>query len=208
MNKTTIVAVAAAAVIGAASGALVVAVGGGGTRTIAIVEPAAPSSAPVPAPALLPPRRAQRSAPRPVDVEGVPSTEDATDEVPAHADARPATADEVEAARFEGFARYLADEPRDAVWQRDMEDAVTRLLADGTVDGAYLQDIACGSSLCRVELAHADLASREAFAMQAPSLEPFAEQGVMKLVDDGDQARSVLYVARSGGALPEIEIPL
>lgn len=107
---------------------------------------------------------------------------------------------EQELVELDGF---FDTEARDASWAPHMEEKMLRMFDDAGLEGSMLIDARCRSTLCRMEVAHAD----EAAEMNC--LFAFAKRGRYLVQDsfhyrDGSEngdSRTVFYVSRRGHSL-------
>jgi hypothetical protein len=92
-------------------------------------------------------------------------------------------------------------EVRDPVWAERTESLI-RGVVHAAAPGTRLMDVGCRSSLCRLELAHAD-AESQAFAVRGLRFTPgLQEQLVVRQIQQGDRFFSLVYAAREGARLP------
>jgi hypothetical protein len=100
----------------------------------------------------------------------------------------------------------LADQAADGRWSASVERDVRDLLASEKGHGGRLTALACKSSLCRVEIAHDDRDSQEAFLERLTYSAPFDSEGLVRRTTgaDGTQ-RTLVYFARQGQRLPRLD---
>ena len=101
---------------------------------------------------------------------------------------------------FGKLDRQRSAEPRDATWQTQVERKVRDVLT-GEIGRSKLQSAECGSTLCRLEVEHPDLAAQFSFMQHfhlsvgtfLPQLSMYSPPGSLK---------SDVYVSREGSSLP------
>lgn len=95
----------------------------------------------------------------------------------------------------------LAAEPRDPSWASDARaDAVASV--SGLDPGSTIHASECGSSLCRLDIAHDDPAGHEQLLTLVQSQFPWQGPAIVMPVDDGGPGTRI-YLARPGTNLPE-----
>ena len=95
-------------------------------------------------------------------------------------------------------------EPVDGDWSFETTDLITQSLDIEQFPDTTMQNVECRSSLCRMEVAHADEESQRLFELEFPML--VAEQLPamsfdQQQLDDGSFS-SIIYMARSGFNMP------
>lgn len=100
----------------------------------------------------------------------------------------------------------VVSQPRDRAWADGMEDSLRTALAERSFLGSTVERVDCRSTLCRLEIDHADASSAEAFPMLVMASPALAAGGsVHRVTGDDGVERSVLYALREGFTLPSVE---
>lgn len=107
----------------------------------------------------------------------------------------------------EGFKTYFGEldlrrnaEPRDAVWQTQVERKILDVLT-GELAGSKMQEVDCGKTLCRLEVQHRDLPAQHLFMQYFhPQLGTFLPQA--SLYSPPGSLTTDVYLAREGHSLP------
>lgn len=102
---------------------------------------------------------------------------------------------------FAAIERKLAAEPVDVAWAPATERLIGETLARPIFAGSKLLSSACHSTLCRFEVSHASEADRRHFGSALPNRLPALPSGSMRRAE-GDDARTIVYVAREGHQIP------
>lgn len=128
---------------------------------------------------------------------------------PDHAtthEAAPEVASPVEpAALREQWDTVVASQPRDRDWAAGAEESLRAAFAEGAFRGSSAERVDCRTTLCRLELTHADAEAAEAFPQLAMASPAFAWGGsVHRVTGDDGVERSVLYAVREGFTLPSV----
>ncbi len=95
-------------------------------------------------------------------------------------------------------------ERADPSWSMAAAESVSRDLPSNALENSQLSDVACQSSLCRIQATHADINAEQTFLLELGNLNAF-QNGEAFLVttprQDGSMATTI-YVSRSGQSLP------
>ena len=105
--------------------------------------------------------------------------------------------------RAADLAVALDAEPRDNTWASAVEaDAMATVAAHGA--GLVLQQVKCGSTMCRAALEHAAAGSVETDLDDVTFRPPFNTGGYVYIPEpqEGGKPESVLYFSREGESLP------
>lgn len=104
-------------------------------------------------------------------------------------------------------ATFMA-ERADPTWSMVAAESVSRDLPSNALQNNQVSDVACQSSLCRIQATHTDINAEQTFLMELGNLHAF-RNGEAFLVttsrQDGSLATTI-YVSRSGQNLPAAEI--
>lgn len=103
-------------------------------------------------------------------------------------------AEETEPLTPDRLDERLAAEAFDPRWSREAE-ATARTAISSKAPGTRVEDVTCGSSLCRMRLAHEQPSAQKELAAAIAAEPPFASGTIY---DYPDATRSTLYVARVG----------
>jgi hypothetical protein len=95
---------------------------------------------------------------------------------------------------------FVQSEAIDETWRAATAALVTAAVRE--TRGAELVSVDCRSTLCRVELAHAEGSERESAVHELTMKLPFNTQGFV-YVPISNPGKSVIYFARSGHHLPD-----
>jgi hypothetical protein len=106
--------------------------------------------------------------------------------------------------RFEGLARKLAAEPVDRTWAPATEQLITETLKKPAFTGSKLVATTCHTTLCRFEVVHDTDAAGRKFGSTLPTRLPSLPSGSMRNAE-GDQRKTIVYVAREGHRVPRDE---
>lgn len=94
-------------------------------------------------------------------------------------------------------------QPEDPDWSARTSRAITETLRHTNIEGSTVNAASCRSTMCRVEMSHADQAAQAYFVQHIPREPPFDTSGFYHRVETEDGASStVLYLARTGFELP------
>jgi len=105
------------------------------------------------------------------------------------------------------FEATLHKEVADPTWEREFQATATKALASENIKGVSVENIACGSSLCRLDVAVPSdappLSLTRAISEQAP------HGGIWSTTDEAvvPPGKAVFYVARAGALLPGLFEP-
>src|SRR5205823_4712742 len=95
-------------------------------------------------------------------------------------------------------------EQADAEWAPTAEQALHEVFQSKELTGMHLEEAACRTTLCRLALTLDDaMASEESFRALT-RLTPWRGQGFVR-IDQGGSGEVLLYLAREGYSLPQLE---
>jgi hypothetical protein len=136
-----------------------------------------------------------------------PSDTAAPAAAPAASAAAPRPARRTGDALYQGLERHFAGEARDPAWSAQVTASVGEALQDPAFAGSTLLHAECGTTLCRVDVAHDGFAAEQGFFPTAMSTPPFDHGGMAHRVHDpsSDKSRTVVYFAREGHTLPSLD---
>ena len=89
----------------------------------------------------------------------------------------------------------------DAEWSGWASEEISRNFTSFEIDGGYLVDTECRSSICRVELDFSSSSSRDEGIKVLPNLSGWDGQGFFQVIGD-DELGVVAYYARENNKLP------
>jgi hypothetical protein len=98
----------------------------------------------------------------------------------------------------------VATEPDDGAWSGDTERAIATVIASDAI-GSELIDVTCRTSVCRVEVKHADEPTQLAFLGRVLPSPPFHAAGIARRLsapDDPSDVRTIVFLARGDQPLP------
>lgn len=111
------------------------------------------------------------------------------------------------AERLERLELVFQREAREAAWAQKTESLVTGIFRQDSTTSSHLEHLDCRTQLCRIELSHQDVESREHVVEQLMATPGLQGQLVVQKLDGETPPRSVLYVAREGTRLPRLGTP-
>jgi hypothetical protein len=143
-----------------------------------------------------------RAAPAPAATAAAP-----VDEKARAAEAPPPREPKAPGQRFrevvDHYAAFHAGQPLDRSASARAAREAAATLNEANVAGSTAESVDCRTTVCRIEVGHADQAAQAYFVRHIPHRPPFDGAGFYHRVDDeGGQSRTVVYVAREGFEMP------
>ncbi len=93
----------------------------------------------------------------------------------------------------------IASEPTDETWSINAESLISNVIEGETFTGTTLVNSECKSTLCRIEVKHADKKSIVAFNMNFNTSLQWKSESIIKSAPGNS---SIIYIAREGEMLP------
>lgn len=103
----------------------------------------------------------------------------------------------------------LASEALDSKWANTAAQEISRGLDDATMQRTHIGDVRCGTTLCRIEASHDNVAAEQGFILQLGTLGTFQRsEGFSQRVQREDGTVSTtMFLSRSGHRLPDPSHP-
>jgi hypothetical protein len=101
-------------------------------------------------------------------------------------------------------------DPLDTAWAGPAEKSLTGALSGEAFRGSTVAAVQCRSTLCRIEVSHADGAAQDAFLPAAMSRPELDSRGLAQRIEDPDHPErrsTVIFLARQGHPLATPELP-
>jgi hypothetical protein len=134
---------------------------------------------------------------------GAPSPSSTEDETGAETDAEPQLPEKEEiVAMLSELDLRLSQELDDPTWSQRAELDIATLLHPNMITGSRVLSVDCHTTLCRVEVEHADRGAQSRLVDHLPREAPF-EGGMLfyRIADETGVLRTLIYLARSGYTL-------
>ncbi len=104
--------------------------------------------------------------------------------------------------RLRKLERLLASEPVDASWNREVGGSTAAFFQRREIEGLSLASLACGTSLCKMEIAAKNALSTETLIdLFGPHFASFGEVSTSASTNPDGSGAAVVYLARPGAHL-------
>jgi hypothetical protein len=145
-------------------------------------------------------RRASNGAPPPADT-AAPAAQ------PADHAAAPRPSRRTGTDVFEGFEQRFVQQGKDPVGSAQAEATIAKAFQTTAFAGSTALHVACGTTMCRVDVAHDGSAAEQSFLTNVGSTPPFDQGGFAQRVHEpgSDKTRTIVYFAREGYKLPSLD---
>lgn len=110
--------------------------------------------------------------------------------------------------RAQSNQEEFAAETTDEVWSQQASVFLQDVFASSELQGTFVDGITCKSTLCRIDVAHDDIAQRADFEIKFPLLITEKFPSVAMQANDAGEGSSttVAYLVREGFALPQDDV--
>jgi hypothetical protein len=140
----------------------------------------------------------QLTARMPADPASAPPPDPAASELPREERKQAVLAEQRRALAL--LDAHVRTGPPDPAWTSEIQAELTGSLEAGS--GAAVRSIACGATLCRVEMSHADKARLDRFV---DTFSASSRRNFLALFErDGDTLATTIFVARAGQQVPNV----
>jgi hypothetical protein len=105
---------------------------------------------------------------------------------------------------FHGLEKHFGREGKDPTWSAQAEASIAGAFRSEALAGSTMLQATCGTTLCRVDVAHDSATAQEGFVWSVRSVPPFNQGGFAHRVDDpgAGTSKTIVYVVREGYELP------
>ena len=145
----------------------------------------------------------QNAASAPVPLPAQPIQAEAQGQLPNAPHEPEQEARSFEQASVEQAEQVLATETVDTNWSRSTEVNIQKVFDQQDLHDTRLMTARCRSTLCRIEVEHANENAKQAFILNGMAKPPFVGNAVFAHAEPDKQGHFVLYLAREGHNLPQ-----
>jgi hypothetical protein len=147
-------------------------------------------------------RAAATLSPAPAPTEQAKAGEAAAEEG-ASPEAEPRSREQWAKEVIGSYEAFHAGQSKDPAWSASTSRAIVETLHEVNMEGSTADAVDCRTTVCRLDIGHADQAAQAYFLQHIPVQPPFDTSGFYHRVETEDGAsRTVLYLARNGFELP------
>lgn len=115
-----------------------------------------------------------------------------------------ARASESAEAAARALDQHLEGDGRDQPWGQQIAGVITGSLATA-LPGSRLLDVRCGSTFCRLEVAHTTLREQRDLAQNMLDLPPVGGEAFYRYDRTSGSLRTAIYLARPDHRLPQVK---